>query len=173
MKLLYLHYTITVLFLINFVGCSSEPEEPKFSQALKEKAMKLIDSASVLTSGSENGINFIAYRDAVNKFNSDLDLLLTFWPDNYRPSVVELLQNAKESWLKTRDMWSKKISKNAETYDQYNEDCENAPELWIAALVYPKERKQFGPYYISIGQTLGVGGMYFSFAKPALLKVIK
>jgi hypothetical protein len=171
MKNSILHYTITVLFLVNFAGCSSEPAEPKFSQALKEKAMKLIDSASVLTSGSENGINFNDYGDAVNKFNSDLDLLLTFWPDGYKPLVVDSLQNAKESWLKTREMWSNKISRNAESYDQDSRiSYQNAPELWKAALVV----KDGGyPYYSSIGSTLGVGGLYFQIAKPTLLEVVK
>ena len=166
-----------VLLLLCLFGCSEQngnEEEKVYSQITKDKTLALIESASVITSGTETGMNFMTYSKAVDKYSSDLDMLTNFLPEDFNPNVKETLVSAKRSWVLTRTMWAKKIDRGAEDYYTvgnwaYNEPP-GAPELWLAALVKDDEGY---PYYSSIGTTLGVGGVYFEIAKPSLLKILK
>jgi len=166
---MHIIYTLFALSFFTLASCSSEPT---YSQAAKDKAMELIEAASVITSGTESGINFRDYAQAVDKYNSTLDMFLNFAPDDFNSGIKQSLIDAKASWVLTRKMWAEKIDRGAEDYYTSNMsyDEDTSPKLWLAAIA--KDERGY-PYFTSIGTTLGVGGIYFELAKPALLKILK
>jgi hypothetical protein len=173
-------YTLIAVSFFALASCSSEPT---YSQAAKDKAMELIEAASVITSGTESGISFMNYAKAVDKYNSTLDMFLNFAPNDLDSDVEEALIDAKESWIWTRRIWARKIDLGRDDYDiilhsdSFQFEWGYAPELWKMSLIKCTESKvdwHIGqPYFASVGSTLGVGGAYFEIAKPFLLKILK
>jgi hypothetical protein len=84
-------YTLIAVSFFALASCSSEPT---YSQAAKDKAMELIEAASVITSGTESGISFMNYAKAVDKYNSTLDMFLNFAPNDLDSDVEEALIDA-------------------------------------------------------------------------------
>ncbi|MDC3282759.1 hypothetical protein OAU80_01665 [Opitutales bacterium] len=165
-------HIIYTLFALSFFTLASCSREPTYSQAAKDKAMELLEAASTITSGTENGISYRDYNQAVDKFNSTLDMFLNFAPDDFNSGIKQFLIDAKASWVLTRKMWAEKIDRGAEDYYTSNMsyDKDTSPELWLAALA--KDERGY-PYFNSIGTTLGVGGVYFELAKPTLLNILE
>ena len=174
---MHIIYTLFAVVILTLASCSNEPTdsfenfEPLYSQAAKDKAMELLEAASVITSGTENGISYRDYSKAVDKYSSTLDMFLNFAPYEFNSGIKQSLIDAKASWVLTRTMWAEKIDRSAEDYHTCKKfyDEETAPELWLAALAI----KDNGyPYFTSIETTLGVGGMYFKRAKQTLLNIL-
>lgn len=161
-------YTLFVVSIFTLASCSSEPT---YSQAAKDKAMELLEAASTITSGTENGISYRDYAQAVDKYNSTLDMFLNFAPDDFNSGIKQSLIDAKESWVLTRKIWAEKIDRGAKDYYESNMWCneDTSPKLWFDAL--DKTERGY-PYFTSINTTLGVGGVYFELAKPTLLNIL-